>query len=152
MFGLFKKKNHIKDLPALVIAQFDVIRKLAALMPLLADLVLEKAQLKESDNILEAICGQWICEDIGICVKIRKEKSGYYASLMDIAGQEHDFNVSYAIRTYKGMSYFVVDSYAIFIEYDKQNHEIIFGGNLSLVRKTADFSLSPDIPLDVHPN
>lgn len=152
MFGIFKKKNYTKELLTLVFAQNNILEKLVAFLPLLAEDAFEKSRQKESEMFLEWICGLWICEKIGITVKIRKEKSGYFVSIADVGGLDHDFKVSFAIRTYKGMSYFIIDSYAVFIEYDKITNTLNLDGSLRLILKFADESIYPGKQFDFNPN
>lgn len=149
MFGLFKKKDYTKELLSLVISQNNVIEKLAVLMPLLADKTFESIQQQKSNLILDKICGEWFSKDLSISVKIRKEKSGYYACIDDLGIQSKDFKISHAIRTYKGMSYFVLSGYAIFLEYNEGDKMIYLEGSLTLTQKNA---VSDDLTNRYNPN
>lgn len=145
MFGLFKKKNYTEELLGLLVLQSDVMKEMASLLALLADKAELKQEPEDSVSMFEKICGEWYNENLGLCVSIKKDQNDYYAGIRDIGGSSDDFGISYPIRIHKAMSYFVLDSYAIFIEYKAEIHEIRLCGKLTLLRKAADLSFYPDI-------
>lgn len=154
MFGLFKKKNYTKELFSLFRSQTDLIEKLVTLVTLLADRSFDKQQQEETESHLDCMCGNWLRNDLGISTRIRKEKGDYYISIGDLEDPDHDFKELYAIRMYKGLSYFVVDSFAIFIEYNKEQNKIFLCGNMAFARQatTAYNYPYPEFPGEFNPN
>lgn len=133
MFGFFKKKTPCtQEILSVVYIQNDSMKKW---MKLFNAATGQKDQ-QEDKSVLESICGKWLCPDMGICLQIRKEENAYYVCLAD-AKDPLDFKISYAIRTYKGMSYFVFSGYAIFIECDRDSNRMSLGENLPFIRKVA---------------
>jgi hypothetical protein len=111
-----------------------------------------KQKPMDTETIPDTICGEWTGRNLGICLSIRKEYNNYYASVRDVNGLPEDYRESYPVRKYKNICYFILDTYAIFIEYDKDNNQLILCGNLSLVRLVADMASYPVVPLDFSPN
>lgn len=150
MFGLFKKKTQ----------QAGQQRKLAGFILLQNSILLELVKLlkrinEKGDNSggqdtatgPEDICGRWQSRREGICLYIRKGAAGYCACLPDRQGT----GKAYPLRTYRGMCYFTLGSYAIFIEYDKAKHEIRLCGKLPLPA-AGGTTFYPGIPLEFNPN
>lgn len=148
MFGFFNKAKQIKMLTGLLLSQNDILKDLVNLLRSMND----KPEPVEAETIPDAICGEWSGKSLGICLSIRKESSNYYASIRDLNGLPEDYRESYPVREYKGLYYFNIDSYAIFLEYHKDNNEINLCGNLILVRIMADIASYPAISLDFNPN
>lgn len=146
MFGLFKKKDHTKELFfSLVFAKNNARGKLAMPIPIFTGKVLAKNSKEECEMTLDKISGTWFCPAIGLKVAIRKEESRYYADISEIDDPDTDSKASFAIRFYKGMTFFTIDGHGLFIEYNELNNHVILEGNIytSLEQKVADESSQP---------
>lgn len=148
MFGFFNKTKQIKKLTGLLLFQNDILKDLVDILRGMNS----KPELVDTPTIPEAICGEWSGKDLGICLSVRKVNNNYYASVRDLDGQPGDRGESYPVRQYKGTCYFILDSYAIFMEHDKEKNQLRLCGNLSLVRVAAEMASYPAIPLDFNPN
>lgn len=95
----------------------------------------------------QELCGWWESPREGICLYIRKASGGCYACLPDKKGTGR----SYPIRTYRGMCYFTLDSYAIFIERDRAGNGIRLCGKLPL-REGTQTGFYPGTPPVFNPN
>ncbi|HML65226.1 MAG TPA: hypothetical protein PKC55_10380 [Dysgonomonas sp.] len=154
MFGLFKKKNYTKELLTLLVSQSNIMKQLAALMPLLADKAFESqyAEPIKPVSVLSSICGEWYSQEHGICVSIKKQKEGYHASVCDIGYLPESPDINYPISSYKDLIYFTIDGHVIFIEYRPDTHEINLCGKLSLLQSRTDATLCSCISVDLIPN
>ncbi|MBF0647423.1 hypothetical protein IR083_01150 [Dysgonomonas sp. GY75] len=139
MFGLFKKKNHIKPLLGILALQSGMIGELLSLLKEMND----KRRRQEDGARPADICGLWHSKELGICLSVSKKGGGYYASLTDTGGLPGDRGIPYPVRTHNGICYFVLDSYAIFIEYDHRMNALRLCGNLLLVRMAIDMAMYP---------
>lgn len=148
MFGFFNKTIHIRTLTGLLLLQNDLLKDLV-------NIIKSRSCWQEHTDfktVSDAICGEWGGKDLGICLSIRNENNNYFVSIRDLNGQPEDYRESYPIREYKDTCYFILDSYAIFIEHDQNNKQLRICGNLSMVRMAADRASYPAIPLDINPN
>lgn len=93
------------------------------------------------------ICGRWQARREGICLYIRKTTAGYCACLPDSQGT----GKSYPLREYRGMCYFTLGTYAVFIEYDKEENQVRLCGKLPL-SAGGDTTFYPGIPPEFNPN
>jgi hypothetical protein len=150
MFGFFNKAKQIKTLTGLLLSQNGILGDLVNLLK--SEYSLRERTDTDTRAEPDAICGEWCGKDLGICLSVRKENNTYYASVRDMNGGPEDYRESYPVRQYKGTCYFILDSYAIFMEYDKDKKQLLLCGNLSLVRMAAETASYPAIPLDFNPN
>jgi len=149
MFGFFNKTKQIRTLTGLLLLQNDILK---GLVNILRDMN-GKTRPVAGKTTPDAICGEWTGKGLGICLWVRKEKDNeYYASLREINAPTEDHRESFPVREYNGMCYFVLGSYAIFMEHDRNKNRINLCGNLSLVHIAADTASCPAIPLDFNPN
>lgn len=148
MFGFFNKTKQIKTLIGLLLLQNDILKDIVN--------ILKNMNKKDKESTTEILpneaCGEWSVKNLGICLLIIKEKDKFYASVRDMDSPASDYKKSHIIRTYNNICYFILDSYAIFVEYDKDKNRINLCGNLSLIRPAADIFPYPAIPLDFNPN
>lgn len=148
MFGFFNKTKQIKVLTGLLLFQNDILKDLVTL---LGDMN-GRPKPVDTQTRPEQICGEWSGKDLGVCLSIRKENNCYYASIRDLNGQPEDYRESYPVRQYKDTCYFILGSYAIFMEYDKDKNQIHLCGNLCMVHIAADIASYPVIAFDFKPN
>jgi hypothetical protein len=149
MFGLFNNRRPVKKLAEFVLLQNSILLKL---VNILKEMNERRPDKEEAGTAPEALCGRWCARDLGICLDICQTGGGCYARLTDTGGLPGNPGASYPVREYKGICYFILDSYAVFIEYDSRKNEIRLCGKISLLRKAADASFYPDIPFEFNPN
>lgn len=131
MFGLFKKKNYTKELLGLLILQNDIMKDLVSLF---RSRLQEDRQIKDREWTLDKICGDWSSSDLGISVNICKVDNNYYISFDDPASPRLNAQ-SYPIKVYRQGFYFVLDEYAIFIDYNEEKNMVYLEGNVALMNK-----------------
>lgn len=148
MFGFFNKTKQIRTLTGLLLVQNNILKDL---INFIKDMN-KKNEQPTTEILPNEVCGEWIVKTLGICLLIIKEKDKFYASVRNMDSPDSDYKESHIIRTYNNICYFILDSYAIFVEYDKDKNQINLCGNLSLIRPTADIFPYPAIPLDFNPN
>ncbi|MBF0647231.1 hypothetical protein IR083_00145 [Dysgonomonas sp. GY75] len=148
MFGFFNKAKQIKTLTGLLLLQYEILKDL---VNILKDMN-KKNEESNTEILPNEACGEWIVKSLGICLLVTKEKDKFYASVRDIDSPAGDYKESHIIRTYNNICYFILESYAIFVEYDKDKNQINLCGNLSLIRPEADLFPYPAIPLDFNLN
>lgn len=149
MFGLFNNRRQVKKLAGFVLLQNSILLELVNILKEMND---KRRKEEDAGTGPEVLCGRWCARNLGICLDIRQSGDGCYARITDSGDLPEDQRASYPIRAYKGICYFILDSYAVFIEYGKQKNEIRLCGKVSLLQKAADAALYPGIPFGFNPN
>ncbi len=152
MFGLLKKKVKTEDLLDIMDRQADALKGLLSLYISLEERIAEKnaREIPDLTTVMDKICGEWYSRKLDISVTIKKYGDGYFAEIGDAGNLPGYFAENYPVRLHNNMAYFVLEGYAIFMEYNAEIHELCLCGKLSLLRKEAGSSLFQS--LDINPN